>query len=350
MRCSVLSAVLYACVVADVSVDSEIPAKALKTGALAPEDPALQRFVGSLPEVRDVWEQSARGAAESGMPPAEKCNFECAAAGVSTYLGCAGVCAKTLNYTAAVACVVDGCPIVVAAATEACLKKNPICQPKALSREDTAVVSSNDAAPQCTSADMDIWKKSGRDGFEKNMLDCGKKCFGTKACVSKCVQQANQYSQGCSDCFGELGQCTKDHCTLQCLAGETDACKTCTKQHCVDPFKSCSGIEDVPQARVSDRSAVQERGLAAFKERLFRDRGEKLSAAEAGEAATKKCALGCTLGAIGVYWGCALTCVYEKAATQCITAVCPAVVAGSDVGCLKTCKHDAPSDAPVQYV
>jgi hypothetical protein len=370
MQSFVLRAVLIALspnafVVADGAVDREIPAKILKqlggsgesTAQLAARDgeasdAALQRYLRGLPEVRAVWDRHAHAETGAfGMPPAEKCDFECAAAGVSTYLGCAGVCAKTLNYTAAVFCVTDGCPVVVAAATEACLQKNPLCH-KAAAEGSIADLSPEDrvrgsdlevtSTPTCTSSDMDIWKKKGHDGFEKDMTACGKKCLGAKACVSECIKQAEAYSPGCSDCFGELGQCTRDHCMLKCLNGESESCKTCTKQNCVQPFKDCSGFDDVPDASLADYSgAAETTALAAFEEKL-RD----------GASNSNKCVLGCTLGAIGVYWGCALGCVYELAATQCITVACPAVVAASDTACLKHCKHDdeVPSAVAVQYV
>jgi hypothetical protein len=332
---------LSALVVADRSVDRETTAKVLK-GEITPGDPALQDYVRDLPAVRDVW------ARQQAMPPAEKCDFECAAAGVASYLGCAGVCAKTLNYTAAVFCVEDGCPVVVAAATEACLKKNPICL-NGSAESRAADFSRADAAPQCTSGDMDIWKKSGRDGFDKYMNDCAKKCFGSKGCVSQCVQQTAAYSKGCSDCFGDLGQCTRDHCTLQCIKGETDACKTCTKKNCVQPFKDCSGFEDVPDASFDAQGSVGATALAAFDQKLEEGSGRKPFAGV--ESSSNTCALKCTLGAIGVYWGCALGCVYEHSATQCITAVCPAVVAATDTGCLKSCKRGTEATgAAVQFV
>jgi hypothetical protein len=277
------------------------------------------------------------------MPPAEKCDFECAAAGVASYLGCAGVCAKSLNYTAAVLCVTNGCPLVVAASTEACLKKNPLCQ-HAL-----------DAAPQCNATDVDIWEnRHGRDNFEKYMPYCGGKCHGIKACVSQCVQQEVAYSKRCSDCFGSMAQCGRDHCAKECSTpGDKEECKICNQEYCVKPLYDCTGFHKIG-ASLDTRATVGANALAAFEQKLEDGSGRKPSAASTSGAIQlggNACALRCTLASIGVYWGCALGCVEKSDSTQCITVACPAIVTATDAGCLNSCKRGAEAnDAAVQFV
>ena len=46
-----------------------------------------------------------------------------------------------------------------------------------------------------------------------------------------------------------------------------------------------------------------------------------------------KCALKCTLEALGVYWACAAVCIEKLAPDSCITVGCPAAVASFDIKC-----------------
>eukprot|EP00392_Amoebophrya_sp_AT5.2_P000820 g821.t1 len=57
----------------------------------------------------------------------KKCDFECAAAGVVGYFVCAAACVASLKPAEALGCITLGCPPMVAAATEGCLKVNPEC-------------------------------------------------------------------------------------------------------------------------------------------------------------------------------------------------------------------------------
>ena len=59
--------------------------------------------------------------------------------------------------------------------------------------------------------------------------------------------------------------------------------------------------------------------------------------------ANKKCALGCTTSAIGVYWACAAVCIKKQAPTSCITVGCLAATSAYDVKCLTGCNHTAAS-------
>ena len=78
------------------------------------------------------------------------------------------------------------------------------------------------------------------------MSTCGHKCLGGGSCVKTCIKGAEGYSDACSGCFGDLAQCTKDHCMLKCIKGESDACKSCVKDNCDAAFTTCSGISDIP--------------------------------------------------------------------------------------------------------
>merc|ERR1711939_1066786 len=106
-----------------------------------------------------------------------------------------------------------------------------------------------DASGACSNdADQAAWK-SHKATFEDDMSACGKKCLGAKSCVTSCIQGKDSYSSGCSSCFGDMAQCTKDNCMLKCINGNSPACKTCVqKSGCVSKFTACSGISDVPTA------------------------------------------------------------------------------------------------------
>jgi hypothetical protein len=106
------------------------------------------------------------------------------------------------------------------------------------------------ATASCSDDDMEIWNDHGKSEFKTFMTDCGKQCMGAKSCVSSCVLGKEKFSQSCSDCFGDLGQCTRDHCMLACMNGDSPSCETCTQKYCVGDFSTCSGIQDVPKESV----------------------------------------------------------------------------------------------------
>ncbi|CAD7962243.1 unnamed protein product [Amoebophrya sp. A120] len=104
--------------------------------------------------------------------------------------------------------------------------------------------------PQCTADDLAIWSKgTGKTNFKSYMTTCGKQCWGAEACVATCVDKEEHYSQPCATCFGQLGQCSRDHCMLQCMNGNTPACAACERKYCVQPFSECTGIavDDIPK-------------------------------------------------------------------------------------------------------
>jgi hypothetical protein len=95
----------------------------------------------------------------------------------------------------------------------------------------------------CTnSADASIYNTKGKANFQSDLTTCGKKCFGAKSCVSKCMVGLEGYSSACADCFGDLTACTEKNCLAQCAAGNSPSCTTCQNAHCVTPFQTCSGL------------------------------------------------------------------------------------------------------------
>ncbi|CAD7939864.1 unnamed protein product [Amoebophrya sp. A120] len=60
-----------------------------------------------------------------------------------------------------------------------------------------------------------------------------------------------------------------------------------------------------------------------------------------------RCMGECAIGAIAVYWACALECVHKLAPNSCITTVCQGVTAGAEASCLKYCKDHYPDPYPI---
>mmetsp|Transcript_26628 Transcript_26628/g.75168 ORF Transcript_26628/g.75168 Transcript_26628/m.75168 type:complete len:130 (+) Transcript_26628:76-465(+) len=95
----------------------------------------------------------------------------------------------------------------------------------------------------CTDdADMKIWDSKGKADFKSDLSSCATKCFGDGACVTSCMKTAEGYSDSCSKCFGDVASCTKDHCLLKCIKGQTPACKECVDEYCTPALQSCSGL------------------------------------------------------------------------------------------------------------
>jgi len=65
------------------------------------------------------------------------------------------------------------------------------------------------------------------------------------------------------------------------------------------------------------------------------------NAGNPSEMTDNKCALSCTVKAIGVYWACAAVCIKEQAPDSCITAGCFATTGVYDTACLKGCNNTA---------
>ena len=99
----------------------------------------------------------------------------------------------------------------------------------------------------CTnSADLKIWNSGGKDNFKDYMNECGKECLGNNDCTTNCVQKAEGYSHLCSQCFGNIGECTVKNCLMDCMNGDTPTCEKCIASHCDDSFHTCSGLSIPP--------------------------------------------------------------------------------------------------------
>jgi hypothetical protein len=82
------------------------------------------------------------------------------------------------------------------------------------------------------------------------MNACGKSCMGQSACVKDCIVKREGYSDGCAQCFGDLGGCTAKNCWAKCIGGESDSCKKCVQDKCDAGFTSCSGFTPPTKQRL----------------------------------------------------------------------------------------------------
>merc|ERR1719498_1423574 len=101
-------------------------------------------------------------------------------------------------------------------------------------------------------ADQAIWNHQGKSNFQDDLNKCGHSCFGGASCVAKCMKGKEGYSDGCSNCFGELVGCTNKNCLTKCIGGNSPACKSCVNQHCTPTFETCSGLTPPSQALPSN--------------------------------------------------------------------------------------------------
>merc|ERR1719324_217418 len=78
------------------------------------------------------------------------------------------------------------------------------------------------------------------------MTSCGTKCLGKGSCVTSCMGTKG-WSSGCSTCFGNLADCTAQHCLTKCLGGRTPGCVSCLKAAGCDTAAfgdgSCTGFD-----------------------------------------------------------------------------------------------------------
>lgn len=108
------------------------------------------------------------------------------------------------------------------------------------------------AAASCSGNDAQIWSQKGSAAFSGDMEACGRQCaLSTTECASECVQKKEGYTSTCASCFGDVFGCTREHCKLKCLDGQTAACKECVKDAgCAASFISCSGFTPPSTAAV----------------------------------------------------------------------------------------------------
>merc|ERR1712022_87155 len=106
------------------------------------------------------------------------------------------------------------------------------------------VVTNAEETNQCTAADA-TWAST--TAFSCAAITCAKKNFFRLDATSKCIADLSKISTGCSNCFGQVAQCTLKNCAVQCLVDPTSStCQTCGHSHCVDLAKSCSGLTTLP--------------------------------------------------------------------------------------------------------
>merc|ERR1711998_50476 len=106
------------------------------------------------------------------------------------------------------------------------------------------VVTNAEETNQCTADDA---TKTSTTAFSCAAITCAKKSFFRLDATSKCIADLSKISTGCSNCFGQVAQCTLKNCAVQCLVDPTSStCQTCGHSHCDDLAKSCSGLTTLP--------------------------------------------------------------------------------------------------------
>ncbi|CAJ1458742.1 unnamed protein product [Effrenium voratum] len=212
---------------------------------------------------------------------------------------------------------------------------------------------------QCSDNDSQIWSQKGLAAFSGDLDACGHQCaLSSTDCASKCVQGKEGYSDGCASCFGDIFGCTRQHCKLKCIGGQTDACKQCVKDAgCVATFTSCSGFTPPSvsvqgnQCSDNDSQIWSQKGLAAFS-------GDLDACGHQCALSSTDCASKCVQGKEGYSDGCAscfgdiFGCTRQHCKLKCIggqTDACKQCV--KDAGCVATftsCSGFTPPSVSVQ--
>jgi hypothetical protein len=91
-------------------------------------------------------------------------------------------------------------------------------------------------------ADKTIWNATGEKDFRTYMNTCGQQCIGNYDCTTTCVQKIEGYSNNCSSCFGNMGECSVKNCFMKCMRGDTPDCEKCIASSCDNVFHLCSGL------------------------------------------------------------------------------------------------------------
>lgn len=112
------------------------------------------------------------------------------------------------------------------------------------------------AAATCSGNDVNIWSTKGSAAFSDDMETCGRQCaLSSTECASECVQKREGYTSSCASCFGGVFGCTREHCKLKCVSGQTPACKQCVKDAgCAASFSTCSGFTPPSTAATASRA------------------------------------------------------------------------------------------------
>ena len=79
--------------------------------------------------------------------------------------------------------------------------------------------------------------------LKDTIAGCAMSCIGQGVpCMADCVKDGTGLSDGCSNCFGEVIDCTISKCMFQCMDSSSPACAECQEQHCAAAFTDCAGI------------------------------------------------------------------------------------------------------------
>jgi len=121
---------------------------------------------------------------------------------------------------------------------------------------------------QCTPADRGIWESRGKANIATDTHDCTSQFNPMQVPeMAGCVMQKEQYTLGCSMCFGRLVRCSSIHCIFDCAGKGTEwqsqSCKTCVYNSCIGAgnwnFQNCAGVADVPNPNVARKLRASSR-------------------------------------------------------------------------------------------
>eukprot|EP00913_Durusdinium_trenchii_P003255 g3011.t1 len=106
-------------------------------------------------------------------------------------------------------------------------------------------------AAACGGNDAQIWSQKGSAAFSSDMETCGRQCaLASTSCARHlCEEEEEKKKKKKNDTLQVFG-CTRDHCKLKCIAGQTAECKACVEAAgCAANFTACSGFT-APSARM----------------------------------------------------------------------------------------------------
>lgn len=67
---------------------------------------------------------------------------------------------------------------------------------------------------------------------------------GVAECMDLCLsgQAIASLSSGCISCFTEVIGCSANHCVVECLGSDPEACTTCGQMFCVPRLDECTAL------------------------------------------------------------------------------------------------------------
>jgi len=83
------------------------------------------------------------------------------------------------------------------------------------------------SAAACNDADTTQWNAdSGHVQWQEDMSSCGLHCLGEGTCVTSCLAEKG-WTSSCATCFGDLTDCTRANCLVECLGVRSPGCVSC---------------------------------------------------------------------------------------------------------------------------